>query len=123
MIKQIIFYLFLQLATGLEAILTVSPTTVNQLSDFELMISFDESIGKGGSISIIIPDPSDQISEDFSESTLNKPLEFNEASTLSCNSDDVSLLSCVTPSSSQLDINVDTDQFILAGDTVSFTLQ
>ena len=64
--------------------MNVSPTTVNQVSDFELMISFDESIGKGGSISIIIPDPSNQINDVFSESPLNKPLQFNDATNLNC---------------------------------------
>jgi hypothetical protein len=38
------------------------------------MISFDESIGKGGIVTIIIPDPTSQISEDFIGSSLNKPL-------------------------------------------------
>jgi hypothetical protein len=123
MIKQIIFYLLLQICEGLEAILSVSPAVVNSISDFQLMISFDESIGKGGIITVIIPDPSDQISEDFSENSLNKALEFNDASLLTCYSDDITLQSCLTPSSSQLDIYVDPNQFILAGDTISFTFQ
>jgi hypothetical protein len=107
----------------LEAVLNVSPNTISSISTFEMMISFDESMGKGGLITVILPDSSTTISEDFSESSLNEDLQFNDASSLTCFSDSLSLQSCSTPSSNQLDIQVGPDDFILAGDFISFTIE
>ena len=45
-------------ANALEAMLSVSPDTVSTASTLEMMISFDESLGKGGLISVIVPDSS-----------------------------------------------------------------
>jgi hypothetical protein len=60
MLKRL-FVGLLATANALEAMLSVSPDTVSKVSSLRMMISFDESLGKGGLISLIVPDSSTKI--------------------------------------------------------------
>ena len=58
---------------SIDANLSVSPATVNSNSTFQINITFDESLGKGGVISIVVPD---QDMSAYPLSSLNRPLSF-----------------------------------------------
>ena len=49
-------FFLLATASALDAMISVSPDTVSTEASLEMMISFDESLGKGGLISIFVPD-------------------------------------------------------------------
>ena len=99
MIKKLVFYSLLRFGNALQAVTNVSPDTVSSISTFSIDIYFDETVGNGGMISIIVPDRSATIAEDFTESSLNKDLEFNDPTSLSCYSGSLTLLSCTSPGS------------------------
>ena len=54
MLKSYLFVNLLATANALEAMLTVSPDTVSTPSTLEMMINFDESLGKGGLVSVLV---------------------------------------------------------------------
>ena len=58
-----------------------------------MMISFDESLGKGGLISVLVPSGLDSITEaGFTENSFNHPLKFSPGSGLNCYTDDSSVI-------------------------------
>ena len=63
-----LFVLLLEPLHALEAAISVEPSTINAVSTLTLMVVFDETLGKGGKLTIQVPD--------YSSSTDNAPLSF-----------------------------------------------
>ena len=107
---------------GLDAVLSVSPDTVNAISTLRMQITFDESIGKGGMLSVMILEPNH---EDQELNALNRPLSFNQQGRFRCtaNGASVTIRSCSAPNSRQLDLRFASNSFIMAGDTFDFTIE
>ena len=93
MIKSFVIFALLATSNALDAMLTVVPNTVNTQSTLEMMISFDESLGKGGLISVLVPSGDNLITEaGYTANSLNHPLKFLPGSGLNCYSDDSSVI-------------------------------
>ena len=109
-------------AQGLEAVLSVSPDTVNAVSTLRMQIMFDETIGKGGMVSVMLPE---SISLDQQLSIANRALSFNPQDNISCKSDSsaVKIIECLTPNSRQLDLQLSSDSFVMAGQSLVFTAE
>ena len=76
------------MVSALDAVITVMPDTVGMISTMELTVTLGESLGRGGSITVELPEaPELQVSD------LNKPLSFNQ-NPVSCKSGEGILLSC-----------------------------
>jgi hypothetical protein len=123
MLKSLLVAL-LTTTNALDAMLSVSPDTVSSPSTLSMMVSFDESIGKGGLLSVIVPDGALRIANSgFTANSNNKALQFKPGSGLKCTTDDsnVQIFSCQA-GSNQIDIWMTESSFILAGQVVTFTI-
>ena len=110
-----LFVLLLEPLHALEAAISVEPSTINAVSTLTLMVVFDETLGKGGKLTIQAPDNS--------SSTDNAPLSFLD--TFECKSDKSNLIvsQCKTPNSNTIEIQLSSTSFVLAGESVVFTLK
>jgi len=124
---HIILLLLIELTRGLEAVLVVTPDTVNAVSTLQMTIMFDETVGGGAKISVAVPD-TDILDQD--QNALIKPLSFNDQdeedddNTVSCQSDSISAaVSHCTATSRQLELYMSADSFIMAGDSLTFTIE
>ena len=57
---------------ALEATVSVVPVTVSVTSTMHVTVLFDESLGRGGSVVLALPD-----TIGLQRSSLNKPMKFN----------------------------------------------
>lgn len=75
--------------SALEAVISVTPDTVGAISTMELTVILGQSLGRGGSITVELPDTTE-----LQVSALNKPLSFNQNHLISCKSRKPILVSC-----------------------------
>lgn len=73
MIKLLLLSNILAGSAALEAVFSVTPDTVGSISSLDMQIMFDESLGRGGIISVQVPE--DGIA-DSARSTLNAGVTF-----------------------------------------------
>ena len=96
MLQLLVLLLLVEPLHALEAAISVEPSTINAVSTLTLMVVFDETLGKGGKLTIQVPD--------YSSSTDNTPLSFLD--TFECKSDKSNLVvsQCKTPNSNTIEI-------------------
>ena len=94
------------------------PDTVSVMSTMSLTVLFDESLGRGGSVVVALPDATGLL-----RSSLNKPMTFNPSQGLVCRSEQRLLASCSMMNSQELRLQLSSDSFVLAGSSLSFTLK
>ena len=104
-------------ASALEAVIKVSPDTVSVISTMELTVTLGESLGRGGSMTVELPDTTG-----LQVSALNKPLSFNQNLQVSCKSRQRILASCQVTNSNSLTLRLSSTTFLLAGRRLDFTL-
>ena len=88
------------------------------MSTMQLTVLFDESLGRGGSVVVALPDAMGLL-----RSTLNKPMTFNPSQMVTCRSEQRLLASCSVTNSQELQLQLSSDSFVLAGASLSFTLK
>lgn len=87
-------------------------------STMHVTVLFDESLGRGGSVVLALPD-----AIGLQRSSLNKPMKFNPSHQVTCRSDQRLLVSCSVSNSQELQLQLASDSFVLAGSSLSFTLK
>lgn len=108
---------------SLEAEVSVDPDTVGADSSFIIQVMFDESLGRGGIVSVQIPD------DNLTSSTLNRGLTFRSAnadSSLSCTQltrAPPKLSHCTYQNMKHIKIYLSNEQFILAGQTIKIRVE
>jgi len=109
--------------SSLEAEVLVDPDTVGADSSLVIQVMFDESLGRGGVISVEIPD------DNLPSSSLNRGLTFrseNADSSLSCTQltrGPPKLSHCTYQNMKHIKIYLSNEEFILAGQTIKIRVE